>query len=94
MVKPEEIIRLEAFSNYTTFYLNNERKYLTTRVLKTYATDLEEAGFVRLHRKHLVNPEFILGVKKGGLIYLKDNTVIQMSRRQKSAKGGLVGYVG
>ena len=81
---PEEIIRLEASSNYTTIYLINKKKILITKVLKEFATMLEPLGFIRTHRSHLVNREYIAFVDESGNIIMKDASVAEISRRMKS----------
>lgn len=80
---PDEIIRLEASSNYTNIYLRNKKKMLTAKVLKEYALLLEPLGFVRTHRKHLVNRQYILCVTADGNIIMRDTSVAGISRRMK-----------
>jgi two-component system, LytTR family, response regulator len=81
---PEEIIRLEASSNYTNIYFINKKKMLTAKVLKEFAQLLEPFGFVRTHRTHLVNRQHILCITPGGNIIMKDSSVAEISRRMKS----------
>lgn len=81
---PDEILRLEACSNYTNIYLTNNRRYLTSKVLKTFTPYLESKGFIRAHRTHLINPLHIAFINRDGLIYMKDDTTIKISRRKKS----------
>ena len=81
---PGEIIRLEASSNYTTIYLINKKKILITKVLKELAVMLRPFGFVRTHRSHLVNPEYIVCINELGNIIMKDASVAEISRRMKS----------
>ena len=80
---PDEIIRLEARSNYTNIYFSNKKKKLTAKVLKEYAVLLEPFGFVRTHRTHLVNRKHILCVTPDGNIIMKDASVAGISRRMK-----------
>lgn len=81
---PEEIIRLEASSNYTQIYFTNKTKLLTAKVLKEFEEMLEPLGFIRTHRTHLVNRQHILCVAPGGNIIMKDSSVAGISRRMKS----------
>jgi two-component system, LytTR family, response regulator len=80
--QPEEIIRLEASSNYTKIYFCNKRKIVSAKVLKDFETILEPFGFVRTHRTHLVNRQHIHCVTPDGNI--KDASVAEISRRMKS----------
>ncbi len=82
--QPEEIIRLEASSNYTKIYFCNKRKIVSAKVLKDFETMLEPFGFVRTHRTHLVNRQHILCVTPEGNIIMKDASVAEVSRRMKS----------
>lgn len=79
---PMEIVRLEACSNYTTIYFIGNRKMLTTKVLKNYATMLEPLGFLRTHRGHLVNKKYVHSISGDSLI-MEDESVADISRRMK-----------
>jgi DNA-binding LytR/AlgR family response regulator len=80
----EEIVRLEACSNYTNIYFTNKKKILISKVLKEFAEVLEPMGFVRTHRTHLVNKQYIAFVSHDGNIVMKDESVAEISRRMKS----------
>lgn len=81
---PEEIIRLEASSNYTKIFFSNNTKMISAKILKQFAELLQPFGFVRTHRAHLVNRRHILCVKADGSIIMKDASVAEISRRMKS----------
>ena len=81
---PDEIIRLEASSNYTNIFFTNKKKLLVAKVLKEFAEMLEPLGFVRTHRSHLVNRQYIMLVDSSGNIIMKDASVAEISRRMKS----------
>jgi two-component system LytT family response regulator len=81
---PEEIVRLEASSNYTRIYFTNKTKLITAKVLKEFVTMLEPFGFVRTHRTHLINRRHILCITPEGNIIMKDSSVAEISRRMKS----------
>jgi two-component system LytT family response regulator len=78
----EEIVRLEAQSNYTNIYFTNKKKMLTSKVLKEFAAVLEPMGFVRTHRTHLVNRQHIAFVGNSNIV-MKDESVAEISRRMK-----------
>lgn len=82
---PQEIIRLEASSNYTNIYFTNKRKMLTSKVLKEFAAMLEPMGFVRTHRTHLVNKQHVAFISHTGTVVMKDDSVAEVSRRMKSS---------
>jgi two-component system LytT family response regulator len=81
---PEEIVRLEASSNYTNIYFTNKKKMLIAKVLKDFAEMLEPFGFLRTHRTHLVNRQHIMCIAPNGNIIMKDASVAEISRRMKS----------
>jgi two-component system, LytTR family, response regulator len=82
-VKPEDIVRLEASSNYTNIFFTNKTRILTSRVLKEFALLLEPMGFIRTHRSHLVNRQHILFVDSHGNITMQDLSKAEISRRKK-----------
>jgi len=81
---PQEIVRMEAKSNYTNIYFTNKRKMLTSKVLKEFAAVLEPLGFLRTHRTHLVNKQHIAFVSNSVNIVMKDESIAEVSRRMKS----------
>jgi two-component system, LytTR family, response regulator len=81
--KPEEIIRLEASSNYTHIYFTNHKMILAAKVLKDFAAQLEPFGFIRTHRSHLINSQYVLSVDTSGQIIMEDASVAEFSRRMK-----------
>lgn len=84
----EKIIRLEALSNYTKFYINGQEKLIiVAKTIKHYHEKLNGQQFVRPHQSHLVNKSYIetYSTKNGGFLILKDETKIGISRRKKKA---------
>lgn len=82
--QPEEIVRLEASSNYTYIHFTNRARMFTARVLKDFASHLEPLGFIRTHRTHLVNPLHITHVSPDGRVVMKDDSFAEISRRMKT----------
>jgi two-component system LytT family response regulator len=80
---PQEVVRLEAKSNYTTIYFTNKKKILAAKVLKEFVQMLEPLGFVRIHRTHLVNRQHILCITTEGSVIMRDSSVAAISRRMK-----------
>ena len=80
----EEIVQLKASNNYTNIYLANKKVILTSKVLKKYVQLLEPLGFVRTHRKHLVNRQHINYINRQGNIIMNDASVAEISRRMKN----------
>ena len=80
---PEEIVRLEASSNYTYMYFTNRKPMLIAKVLGLYEDILTEFGFLRTHRSHLVNTRHILFIDGRGNIIMQDTSRAEVSRRKK-----------
>jgi len=83
----EDIIRLEAYSNYTKFYVkDHEDLIIVSKTLKHYQNKLVDQQFIRPHQSHLVNLAYIANYSRqnGGYLILKDATKIEISRRKKS----------
>ncbi|RAW00328.1 LytR/AlgR family response regulator transcription factor [Pseudochryseolinea flava] len=80
----DKIIRCEADLNYTKFVLTDNKTFLSSKTLKDYE-DLLTTGnnFLRVHRSHLVNLDFVLKFRNDGGLILKDNSTIPVSRRRK-----------
>lgn len=84
----ENIIRLEAHSNYTKFYIEDYQELIiVSKTLKHYQKKLQDQRFIRPHQSHLVNSAYIVNYSKqnGGYLILKDATKIEISRRKKTA---------
>ena len=80
---PEEIIRLEASSNYTCIYFTNRKPMIIARVLGSYEDLLLELGFVRTHRSHLINKEYVRFIDGNGQIVMQDASRAEISRRKR-----------
>lgn len=81
-LKINEIIRLEGDRNYTMFYLSGERKHLASKTLKEYEELLNDKGFVRIHKSHLVNSIFVDSLSQDGIVLMKDKSQVEVSRRR------------
>ncbi|WP_292010688.1 LytTR family DNA-binding domain-containing protein [Chryseobacterium sp.] len=78
VVKIEDIIRLQADGNFTQVYLADGSKKMVCRFLKHF-DDLLDAPFVRVHRSHIINTDFVKSYHKSGTATLLDNTEIEVS---------------
>ena len=84
-VLPEEIIRLQAERNYSRLYFVKGKNFLSSKTLAEYEKILRDAGFIRIHRSHLINPAHIAAYEKQEVIRLNDGCEIEVSRRKKEA---------
>jgi len=77
-----EIIRCEAVGNYTKFVLKDKKPLLTSHTLKEYDDLLTDQKFLRVHRAHLINADYITSFSKDHEIKMHDGSVIPVSRRK------------
>lgn len=82
-VRPDQIIRLEANSNYTYIHLLGRKPILMAKVLSAYEDLLLPFGFIRTHRSHLVNRHHIQYVAPDGCIVMDDDSKAEISRRKR-----------
>ncbi|GAA5041085.1 DNA-binding response regulator [Marivirga lumbricoides] len=86
-VKVEDVIYLEASSNYTQFYLKNGQKHLVSKSLKEYDQMLTDHNFYRIHHSYLINinevTKYVRG--DGGYVILSNNVNLDVSKRKKEA---------
>jgi len=84
-VRLRDIVRLEAADNYTHFMLRGGEKFTASRTIKAYEDTLMALGFVRVHKKHIVNLNFMKTYIKGegGYLVLDTGETVEVSRRKK-----------
>ncbi len=85
-VRLSEIIRLEAEDNYTHFWLNSGERITASKTIKAFEDTLLRLNFVRVHKKHIVNMNYMKTYIKGegGYLILETGETIEVSRRKKS----------
>ncbi|MFZ1677821.1 MAG: LytTR family DNA-binding domain-containing protein [Saprospiraceae bacterium] len=79
------IVHLEAESNYTVIFFDDNTKLMASRTLKEFEEILPGDTFFRLHNSHIINLNFIKRYLRGdgGQVEMKDGTYILVSRRKK-----------
>jgi len=81
---PKDIIRCEGMSNYTKFYFSNYHNIITSKTIKEYEEILLPHKFIRVHKSHLINPEFVSGYDaQNSNLILKGGALVEVSRRRK-----------
>jgi len=91
-IHPDQIIRLEADSNYTYIYFCNRKPLLMAKVLGDYESMLEPFGFIRTHRSHLVNRLHVSGLNVKGDIIMDDESIAEISRRKRKRVRKIFSY--
>jgi two-component system LytT family response regulator len=85
-LRVNEIIRIEALSNYSTFYLINKQKIMVSKTLKEFESVLNMQNFFRVNRSCIVNTDYILKYKNedGGVVELQDGTEVGVGPHRKN----------
>ena len=85
IVKVNEIIRCKADNNYTEIYLLNGKNHIISKTLKFYEDLLKEMDFVRVHKTHLVNIQYVKKYTKGkgGFATMQDGAEVEVSSSKK-----------
>lgn len=86
-VNRANIMRIEAMSNYSTFYLQDRKKIIVSKTLKEYEGMLQDGHFLRVNRSVIVNLDYIEKYRKGdgGTLGMNDGTEIEVSPSKKAA---------
>lgn len=86
MLVVKRIIRMQGESNYTKIFLDNGKAILVSKTLVEFEDLLNDLGFLRVHKTHLVNVFHIKSLKRNGDIklVLLDGSIIPVSRRRKA----------
>jgi two-component system LytT family response regulator len=82
----DDIINIEADSNYSVFYLANKERITVAKVLKEYEEILPDSKFIRVHKSSMINLDYLLeyNSKNGLELTLKNGVKIAVSRRRAS----------
>ena len=85
VISVKDIIRAEADSNYTTFWLEGGKHIMVSRTIKEFDELLTGTGMIRVHQSHLINLAAIDKFVKrdGGYLLMKDGSSIPVSQNLK-----------
>ena len=81
----KDIIRCQADSNYTQFFLTDGRSILVSKTLKEFELALDQSNFYRVHNSHLVNLARVKAYTKrdGGYLEMSDGSMVPISRTRR-----------
>jgi len=85
VVNVDEIIRVEASSNYSTFHMDDGRQIVVSKAMKEYEGFLFEHGFHRIHKSHIFNIHKMSHLDKadGGFVIMTDGSKVPVASRKK-----------
>lgn len=87
LIEPASILRVEAFSNYSKIYFANQSKtMLVSKVLSWVEDKLPPGMFVRIHRSHLINRQYVKGINglQSKAVELLNGEMLAISRRRST----------
>lgn len=86
-VNKASIMRVEAMSNYSTFYLQDQKKIIVSKTLKEYEDILKDRCFLRVNRSVIINLDYVAKYKRGdgGTLEMTDGTEVEVSPSRKAA---------
>ncbi|GGI28487.1 LytR/AlgR family response regulator transcription factor [Pedobacter mendelii] len=86
MIDVDDIIYIEADSNYSVFHLSNHDKITVSKVLREFEELLPSDQFVRIHKSSIINLNHLkeYNSKNGLQAFLKNGESISVSRRRAS----------
>ncbi len=80
-----EILRVESDTNYSKIILSDQQPYTSSRTLRDYEELLTPFNFVRVHRSHLINLNFIREYQKGRTpqLLMEDGATVPVAANRK-----------
>ncbi len=84
-INTQDILYCEATGSYTTLFLKNSDRLVTSRALKDFEELLQEHSFFRIHHSYLINLNEIKRYLKGegGTVLMSSGAEIPVSKRKK-----------
>ncbi|MEO8471194.1 MAG: LytTR family DNA-binding domain-containing protein [Chryseolinea sp.] len=94
IVPINSIVYCEAVDNFTKFHFEKEvhsGSLLICRTLKYFEEVLKPYKFLRIHRSHMINPDYVIRYAKGkgGSVTMKNGVELEISANKKEEFLGL-----
>ena len=85
LVAMEQVVRIEADGNYSTFHLADGRLVIVSRSIKDYEEMLIDKGFHRIHKSHIINIARLSYFDKadGGDVIMSDGSKVPVDSRKR-----------
>ena len=80
-----DIIRIKAISNYSKLIFANRKTLVVAKLLRWFEAALPADQFIRIHRTHIVNKNFIQQYinSKSGAIKMNNGELLGVAKRRK-----------
>jgi two-component system LytT family response regulator len=85
LVPMDQVVRIEADGNYSTFFLVDGRKVIVSKSIKDYEEMLIDKGFHRIHKSHIINIVRLSYFDKtnGGDVIMTDGSRVPVASRKR-----------
>jgi two-component system LytT family response regulator len=82
----DDIMYCEADDNFTKFHIKDQKPLLICRTLKYFEETLADYQFVRIHRSHLINLDYVIRYTKGkgGYVTMENDKELEVAPKKKS----------
>ncbi len=79
------ILYCEAVDNFTRFHFETGQPLMICRTLKYFEEVLKDHRFLRIHRSHMINPDYVVRYSKGkgGFVTMKNDQELEVSPNKK-----------
>lgn len=93
-VEVNDIIYLEAESNYTVVYIKPSQKITVSKTLKDFEELLPHNVFIRIHHSYIINKNHVQKYLKGegGQVIMSNGKTLDVARRKKEEFMKAIGY--
>lgn len=82
----DDIMYCEADDNFTKFHIKDQKQLMICRTLKYFEETLADYQFVRIHRSHLINIDYVIRYTKGkgGYVTMENDMELEVAPKKKS----------
>lgn len=84
LVSSSEIVRCESFNSRCIFHLTDGSTIKSIRNLKFYEYKLCEWNFLKVHRSHMINLNYVSGHINGERVFMKDSSEVEVATRKRA----------
>ena len=87
VIRVKDVVRIQANDNFSDFHMLDGSKKVICRTLKHYEELLADFDFLRVHKSHLINLQYVQRyIKgKGGQLVMTDKSEVEVSQNKKKA---------
>ncbi|MEO8173747.1 MAG: LytTR family DNA-binding domain-containing protein [Sediminibacterium sp.] len=83
-VEVDDMVSLQADSNYTIIHMKNMQKLVISKTLKDFEELLDPSQFARIHKSYIIHLKYLkeYSTTDGGIVKMTDGNQWSVSRRQ------------